>query len=517
MVLSGREVLHAKNRRPCDCPSGTGGRGAPLRAEGVDGRVLEDNSGEPLATAELRFHQAGMRELAADLETESDGRFHAAGLAAGEYTVDVSKPNHVATTLKVRVPATALLVRLVRYAVIAGTVRDTEGRPVPGRVSSPTGRTLGSARVAVLVKQNGAEELKVVRQQPLEEGGRYRIFDLPPGQYAVGLWWAGLSIGSGAQMYPDAAHPRFFAVEGGEDYRDIDFLVAPGAAFSVSGRIEGSRPNVQYSLALGLPDLPALPIAQMWTESDGSFCLDKIPPGAYDLFAAGPASGYGAFESSLGSDPVYGRTQIQVAAQNLEGIRVPVSAGRPLQVVLRGPPQGCPQTASVTLTQLEPWGLLGRASVQASLAGPQTVRDLAPGRYGLSVTGLGAGCYQVSRPVVDLSREVSGPVAVELGTAGSIRGTLPAGPANPRDFAVMLLDAEAADGTPAQLAIPDERGHFEYAGLRPGRYRIAAQPAAGAARARWVADLAHMIEFDVPAGTPTDLDLPVSPPKGGVQ
>jgi hypothetical protein len=419
------------------------------------------------------------------------------------------------------VPATALLVRLVRYAVIAGTVRDTEGRPVPGRVSNPTGRTSGSARVAVLVKQNGAEELKVVRQQPLEEGGRYRIFDLPPGRYAVGLWWAGLSVGSGAQLYPDAAHPRFFTVAGGEDYRDIDFLVAPGAAFSVSGKIEGPRPNVQYSLALGLPDLPALPIAQLWTEPDGSFRLEKIPPGAYDLFVSGPANGYGAFETVLGKDPVYGRTRIQVMAQNLEGIRVPATAGRSLEVVLRGPPEGCPQTATVRLTQLEPWGLFEGAPVEASLAKPQTVRDLAPGRYGLSVTGLGAGCYQVSRPVVDLSREVSGPVAVELGTAGSIRGTLRAEPANPRDFAVMLLDAEAAGGTPAQLAFPDERGRFEYAGLRPGRYRIAAQraaqPAAGAARTRWVADLAHMIEFDVPGGAPTDLDLPVSPPEGGVQ
>jgi hypothetical protein len=100
----------------------------PVLAQEIDGRVLEDTSGEPLATAELRFHKAGMRELAADLETERDGRFHASGLPAGEYTVDVSKANHIMTTLKLRVPATGLVVRLVRYAVIAGTVRDTEGR-----------------------------------------------------------------------------------------------------------------------------------------------------------------------------------------------------------------------------------------------------------------------------------------------------------------------------------------------------------------------------------------------------
>src|ERR1022692_1550126 len=97
----------------------------PALAQEVDGRVLEDTSGDPLASAELRFHKAGMGELAADLETERDGRFHASGLPAGEYTVDISKPNHVPATLKLRVPATGVLVRLVRYAVIAGTVRDT--------------------------------------------------------------------------------------------------------------------------------------------------------------------------------------------------------------------------------------------------------------------------------------------------------------------------------------------------------------------------------------------------------
>jgi len=116
----------------------------PLVAQDVDGRVLEDTSGEPLVNAELRFHQAGMRELAADLETDRDGRFHAAGLPAGEYTVDVRKPNHIATTLKLRVPSSGLPVRLVRYAVISGTVRDTQGKPLPDGSILPAGGLLGA-------------------------------------------------------------------------------------------------------------------------------------------------------------------------------------------------------------------------------------------------------------------------------------------------------------------------------------------------------------------------------------
>jgi hypothetical protein len=120
----------------------------------------------------------------------------------------------------------------------------------------------------------------------------------------------------------------------------------------------------------------------------------------------------------------------------------------------------------------------------------------------------------MNHPVVDLNRDSGGPVTVELGASGAIRGTL-RGAANAKDFAVMLVVEEASGDDPARLAFPDEAGRFEFEGLRPGRYRIAAQLAAGAATAHWVSDIAHMIEIDVPGGTPTELELPVS--KGGAQ
>ena len=76
-----------------------------LSAQDLEGRVVEDSSGNPLASAELKIHKAGMRELAADLETDREGRFRAPGLAAGEYTVDATKANYIATNFKLRIPA----------------------------------------------------------------------------------------------------------------------------------------------------------------------------------------------------------------------------------------------------------------------------------------------------------------------------------------------------------------------------------------------------------------------------
>jgi hypothetical protein len=204
-----------------------------------------------------------------------------------------------------------------------------------------------------------------------------------------------------------------------------------------------------------------------------------------------------------------------VIGQNLEGVSVPVSAGRTVDVVLKGEPDGCPKTAEVALTLLEPWGLMGASPVQANFEKPETARDLAPARYSLSAARLGAGCYQVNRAEVDLSRDAGGPVTLQLAQAGAIHGTVRAGDASARDFVVMLLDAEASEGAAAQLAFPDEQGRFEFGGLRPGRYRIAAQLAAGAAKTRWVADYPHMREIVIAGGKPTDLELPVS--KGGAQ
>jgi beta-lactamase regulating signal transducer with metallopeptidase domain len=470
------------------------------------GQVVEDSSNNPLASAELCFHQRGMRELAADLETDRQGRFRTTELPPGDYTVDLSKPNYITTTFKLRAPAAGLLLRLVRYGAIDGSVMDMAGHAIPGHIRAPGGRTIGGARLTVLAQAPGTEELRSFRQTAVEDSGHYRVYDLPPGQYAIGLWYSGLNEGSGMQLYPDNVHPRIFTVSGGEDYSGIDFTVEPRQPYSVSGRIEPPAGKRQFQVALGLPEQPALPIAQTLAEDDGTFRFEKVLPGAYDLFVAGPTGGYGEFDSTMGRDePLFGRARVQVIAQNVEGINVPLSTGRPLKLVLRPQgsdtlPPGCPATVSVLLVSLEPWAVMFAPNAQVAFGQEQTIRNLAPGRFRVTTSGLGAGCYQVNQPVVDLSGDAAKPVAVELAAAGSIRGLLKSASAPATDFAVMLLDAGSTDGAQAQLAFPDRDGRFTFDGLRPGRYRMAARRAG--------ADASRTVEVDVRGGAPTVVELP---------
>jgi hypothetical protein len=476
------------------------------------GQVVEDSSGNPLVSAELRFHQQGMRELAADLETDRQGRFRATELPPGDYIVDLSKPNYITTTFKLRAPATGLLLRLVRYGAIDGTVMDAAGRSIPGRILAPGGRTIGSTRLTVLAKAPGTEELQSFRQVSVEDGGHYRVFDLPPGQYAIGLWYSGLNEGSGMQLYPDNVHPRIFTVSGGEEYSRIDFTIEPRQSYAVGGKIERPAGKGQFQVALGLPEQPALPIAQTMAEEDGTFRFEKIPAGAYDLFAAGPTGGYTAYESTLGrEEPLFGRTRVQVIAQNVEGINLALGPGRPLTLVLRAQgsdtlPPGCPQTVTALLTSLEPWAVMFMPNAQVAFGKEQTIRNLAPGRFRVTTSGLASGCYQVNQPVVDLSGDVAKPVAVELAAAGSIRGLLKSESAPATDFAVTLIEAGSTDGAQAQLAFPSQDGRFAFEGLRPGRYRMAARRAG--------ADVSHTVEVDVPSGATTIVELPADA-KGG--
>jgi beta-lactamase regulating signal transducer with metallopeptidase domain/predicted transcriptional regulator len=287
-------------------------------AQVLEGRVMEDSSGNALASAELRVHKAGLYELAADLETDRQGRFRAEGLPPAEYTVEVSKPNYIGTTVKLRLPSPAISVRLVRYGVIDGQATDSEGRPLRGRILAQGGRTTGSARVTMLVRAVDGGGLQIFREKGLEEDGTYRFFDLPPGEYAVGLWYGGLEAGAGVQLYPDNANPRFYMVQGGEEYTNVDFHVVPHPGYDVRGRIGLPDAKATFQLALGLPEQPLLPIAQTLTEPDGSFRFAKVPPGTYNLYAAGPTGGYGAYDSILKNGPQwFGRTQVQVDGQDV--------------------------------------------------------------------------------------------------------------------------------------------------------------------------------------------------------
>jgi hypothetical protein len=194
---------------------------------------------------------------------------------------------------------------------------------------------------------------------------------------------------------------------------------------------------------------------------------------------------------------------------DVESLSVAVRPGRAVSFVLRPAGAGCPATAGVSLTALEDFAAMIDRTGQINSEKEQPVANLAPARYQVNATKLGETCYQPSVPLLDLSAGApEAPVPVPVTAAGAIHGKLTGTP-NPAEYAVALVAADPEiSAQPVQVVFPAADGRFAFGGLRPGRYRIVTQPAGEASKARWVTDPAHMIEMQIPAGAPTDMDLP---------
>ncbi len=484
------------------------------QAEPIDGRVLEDHSGAPVISADVRVFKLGAREVVADLDTDGDGRFRAPDLAPGEYRLEISKRNYIGATVHIRTGGGSLFVRLVRCGVISGQIADQQGQPVTGAYvfAMPFARAAAAGHALV------------------DDLGRYRLYDLPPGRYAVAVAYGASTMavgstgsaaalpeaGSGVLFYPDNTQPRFFAISGGEEHRNIDFTLTPATLASISGKVEHAFPDGRFWLALTPVGQPALAAAVTQAQPDGSFQFQGIPTGSYYLFAAGPANARGAQGALLGPEPLFARMHVDVVGQNIEGLSLAAKSGRSVEFVLRaaraGDGDACPRSGQVRLISLEDWAVM--FAYRAEI-GPQgaMIYHLAPGRYRIEVEGLGNRCYSAATQTLDLTRETDAkPVEVLVTPAGEIRGRLTGATADVR-YTVVLLPSEPDRDDTLQIAFPGREGRFEFAGLRPGRYRIAAQPAEKDLKARWVSDLALMAEIRVPGGVPTDVELPAPKPE----
>jgi hypothetical protein len=283
---------------------------------------------------------------------------------------------------------------------------------------------------------------------------------LPPGQYAVALWYWGLDEGSGMEFYPDNAHPRFFEVQTGAEYTGIDFTVVPQPSSQIAGRVEvpeGAKGPVQ--LALGIPDQPVLPLSQVVSEPDGTFHFGKVPVGTYDLFAAGPATGHGVYESIL--DESAHLTSASNASRSRDRIsKISSYPSAPRKALISccaaDNADGCPATANVYANPLEPWAILPQSNVLADFRQPRTIANLTPGKVRLTANGLGNTCFQMNEAVADLTGDRPPLFEIKLAGAGSIHGTMHSAAAGSR----ILLIPVVADNNQQCSAYTDAQGRF---------------------------------------------------------
>jgi hypothetical protein len=199
----------------------------------------------------------------------------------------------------------------------------------------------------------------------------------------------------------------------------------------------------------------------------------------------------------LEHDQRFGRLHIDVAGQQIEGLSLVSLPGSSVTLSLRSI-GSCPRAAQVLLTPIEALGVSLAHQVILNADEEKQLRGLAPVHFALTVTDIGPDCFALTSPVFDAGADVRKPVIVSIEPAGSIRGR-----SNSGTVAVVLLPPEG----PIQVAIPDAESRFSFAGLRPGKYRIAARAAGDGIESRWVSDLTRMTEIQVAGGTVLEIDL----------
>jgi hypothetical protein len=428
----------------CCCATGWG---ATLRAT-----VVEDHSGHAVISAEMQIAKSGVAELIADIESDGNGKFEPVDLEDGDYSIRFSKTNYIETSIRIRAASLGerLVIRLVRCGSIGGRVADLSGAPIANAYMFALG---GTRPVDVETDANG----------------EYRFYGLKPGKYRIAAAYgqptqAVARTGEPPKLGPSGSgvmfYPEELSIASGDEHVDIDFSLAPSPLFRVSGRVDAQDvPAGDFWVALAPVKNPEIATSVAIAGKDRAFHFEGIRPGSYSLFVSGPSQIRGAFGAEFGEHGLFGRTQVEVTGQDVEGLSLRVAPGLTLPIVVRGGGDGCSAKAQVSVSAMEDWAAsLGRSG-KSKDDGNVVLTGLAPARYRVQVNS--EKCFQASEVIADLSSGTVKPVEVRLSRGGSIHvHVVPTAP--------VLLSGVAETRT----ELPDAVGNVEFTALPPGHYRL---------------------------------------------
>jgi hypothetical protein len=248
--------------------------------EPVDGRVVADADGSPVANAEIVSGGDVGHGMPLWVRTTSDaqGRFRVAA-PAREGRLTVHADGFVSWS-KGRALAGPLEVRLVRGGRVVGRLTaDRDGTPVGGVVvaASPSGSSPGGA---------------FATRATSDSDGRYAIEDVAPGEVSVRAAGAGWTTKGAADAGAGGFDPFIVTVESGES-TTVDLVLVRGARLTgvvlrpdgtaVAGAVVGA---VRQDTG---PWSPAGEPPRVATAADGVFAFDSLFDGvAYDIVASAP-------------------------------------------------------------------------------------------------------------------------------------------------------------------------------------------------------------------------------------
>jgi hypothetical protein len=379
-----------------------------------------------------------------------------------------------------------IVVTVQRSAAISGRVLDERGIP-QSLVQVVAVESLAAGRTRAPLGQASSLSSRT------DDNGAYRLFGLQPGEYVVAAQPPTSPIINRPQdlvtilpVNPPTYYPSALAqsdgtrlrLRAGDDQGSIDITLARSRLLTIRGVLldpSGAPvPSVQVRLQRRAASFER-PLAGASTEADGSFRLSSVPPGEYALTAF--RSGEVARE--------YAWTPLNAAA-DVDGVVLKLQAAVSVvgQVTFDAPSRE--STMTLRIRPVEPPGASPGVAVQVQsdgsftlehVAGPTIIR--AEGWRGWHIKHVVYNGRDITDEPTDFS--TGGPLSVtlseRLGTLTGIVSTASGAPA----LATVVVFAEASElrhtrSSMTRLTSSDVRGRYEFSGLRPGRYVVAALP-----------------------------------------
>jgi hypothetical protein len=415
-------------------------------AEVIQGTVLEDHTGAPVASASVKLKTTTGTTLK-EADTDRSGRFVLPDVPTGEYLVSVSKSNYAAINARMAAQADSTPIpffRLIKFGVISG------------HITSPR---LGGTVTAVEIVAEG--QIPRTYSGTTGANGDFRIFGIAPGRYQL-IVPLNATTASGP-VRGIALYPREFVITGGEEFPIPEFTVSTNGASSISGKVTGPGTPQMFSLMLAESDHPSIPLMTALTAEGGAFHFDGILPGAYDLYARG------AF---VGPPSLYTHVHLLLNSQKLENMELVLHAGRPVTFTMMSNP-ACSPDGLITLQAVGAWAVNRDLKLTAPItpSAPARFENVGPGPFIVTARSSSGNCIGVTPALLDLRKEASTERAtVVFQPLSSIHGSTANG------NVVVLRDMTPGRDSPVQAIFASSPAEFHFDGLAAGKYCVTTQP-----------------------------------------
>lgn len=490
----------------------------------ISGTVVSA-AGEPLKNANVTLRSVGGRArsggagppLAYAATSDAQGNFEFDDLEPNRYQLQVQRtgylpaaypdsPGAPALDLTSSASVTGVTIKMTPLGVLAGTITDEDGDPVPNvRVSIARWGYQNGKKRLLMAGGGASSNFEGAYSMGGLAAGSYIISATPPpAPFGAALQQKGPEEAFVTTFYPgvtDASSAVTVQLSAGAVMRGIDLRMRKQRAFRVRGRVSGGETQngavVRLVPESGL-DLGPLGIDKNTSIREGVFEIDGVLAGSYVLEVLPTTTR--AANGTFNSNNEMGRQIVTVGNQDLDDVVLPLGPGAELtgKITREGtpPPQQQGQPAAFPGTDIQPAvelidqqnARLANAPGQAKPDGSFEIQHIMPGTYQVEVMALPPGIYvksirnggqDLTKSLLDLSSGGGGALDIVLSyNVADISGVLHGPDGQPVAGATLTLWTPGAppDGIVdlSRTTRSDSNGKFKFTDLPPGDYCVAA-------------------------------------------